>query len=196
TIKRWTIEADGSLSNLEELTPNLTGSNHPVTGVPASDNRLIIGFTFDPDATADNLVAYVSHSALTLSDGPEWDGKITKLSGPNLETVEDIIIHLPRSKKDHLTNSIVFGGPDNDMYIVQGSNSAGGEPDAAWDFRPERLLSAAVLQVELDKLPASLPLSVFTTDDISVINNAPSNSTTMSDGTYNPYSSLSPVTLF
>ena len=196
TIKRWTIEADGTLTNLEELTPNLTGSNHPVTGVPASDNRLVIGFAFDPAATADNLVAYVSHSALTLSDGPEWDGKITRLSGPNLETVEDIIIHLPRSKKDHLTNSIVFGGPDNDMYIVQGSNSAGGEPDAAWDFRPERLLAAAVLCVEFDKMPASLPLSVFTTDDIAVINSAPANSILMSDNTYNPYSDLSPVTLF
>ncbi len=194
-IKRWTIAADGTLTDLEELTIDLKGSNHPVTGVPATDNRLVIGFTFAPEATADNLVAYITHSALTLTDGPEWDGKLTKISGPNLQTVEDILIHLPRSGKDHLTNSVVVG-PGNDLFIVQGSNSAGGEPDAAWIFRPERLLAAAVLRIELDKLPAQLPLSLFTTDNIAVINAAPATGMTMSDGTYNPYSANSPVTLY
>ncbi|MEM9527591.1 MAG: malectin domain-containing carbohydrate-binding protein, partial [Bacteroidota bacterium] len=194
-IKRWDIEPDGTLTNLEELTVNLEGSNHPVTGTPAPNNRLIIGFAFAPEATADNLIAYVTHSAATFSNGPEWDGKLTKLSGPNLATVEDVLIHLPRSTKDHLTNSVVFD-PSGDLFIIQGSNSAGGEPDASWGFRPERLLAAAMLRLELNKLPNSLPLSVFTTDDISVINTAPSNSITMSNGTYNPYASNSPLTLY
>ncbi len=194
-IKRWTINADGTLSDLEELTVNLTGSNHPVTGTPTGDDRIIIGLTFAAEATADNLVAYVTHSQLTLTDGPEWDGKLTRLSGPNLQVVQDIFTHLPRSKKDHLTNSVVVG-PNNDLFIVQGSNSAGGEPDGAWGLRPERLLAAAVLRVELTKLPTTLPLSLFTTDNISVINTAPATGLTMSDGTYNPYSTDSPVTLY
>ena len=194
-IKRWTIAEDGTLTDLEELTIPLTGSNHPITGARASDDRLIIGLTFAPEATADNLVAYITHSALTLSNGPEWDGKLTRLSGPDLGTVQDILVHLPRSAKDHLTNSVVIG-PDNDLFIVQGSNSAGGSPDPAWANRPERLLAAAVLRLEVDKLPSQLPLDVFTTDNISVINAAPATGLTMSDGTYNPYSSDSPLTLY
>ena len=194
-IKRWTIRPDGTLTDLEELTIDLEGANHPVSGESLGDDRLIIGFTFAPEATADNLVAYITHSALTLSDGPEWDGVLTRISGPNLQTVQDVLIHLPRSKKDHLTNSVVVGR-DNDLFIVQGSNSAGGDPDASWGFRPERLLAAAVLRLEVDKLPAQLPLDVYTTDDISVINTAPATGLTMSNGTYNPYSADSPVTLY
>ena len=194
-IKRWTIAADGTLTNLEELSLDLRGSNHPESGSPASDDRLVIGLTFAPEATADNLVAYITHSSLTLTNGPEWDGKLSRISGPNFETVEDILIHLPRSAKDHLTNSVVVG-PDNDLFLVQGSNSAGGNPDPAWANRPERLLAAAVLRIELDKLPSQLPLSLYTTDNISVINSAPTTGITMSDGTYNPYSADSPVTLY
>ena len=194
-IFRWNIEADGTLSNLEILSPNLTGSPHPIDGARENDNRLIIGLAFDPNATAENLVAYVTHSMASITAGPEWDGKLTKLSGPNLESVEDIVIHLPRSLKDHLTNSIAFD-TNGDMYISQGSNTAGGEIDPAWGLRPERLLAGAVLKLDLDLLPTNLPLSAYTTDDISVINAAPIASIQMSDGTYNPYATNSPLTTF
>ena len=195
-IKRWTIKADGTLSNLEELPINLTGSNHPVNpSIHNSDARFIIGLAFAPESTADNLIAYVTHSAVTLTDGPEWDGKLTRLSGPKLQTVQDVIIHLPRSKKDHLTNSIVFG-PGGDLFFLQGSNTAGGEPDPSWGMRKESLLAAAVLRLNRSKLPAQLPLSAFTTENIAVINSAPATSITMSDGTYNPYAKNSPLTLY
>ncbi len=196
-IFRWDMATDGTLINLEKLSPNLQGNPHPTTGVPSNNDRLIIGFTFDPASTAGNLIAYITHSSASVTNGPEWDGVLTRLSGPNLEEVQDLIIHLPRSAKDHLTNSVITG-PEGDLYITQGSNSAGGAPDTNWAFRPERLLAAAVLKVELDKLPASqnLPLSAFTTDNISVINNAPISSIQMSDGTYNPYASASPLTIF
>ncbi|NJB86502.1 hypothetical protein GGR26_002270 [Lewinella marina] len=194
-IKRWTILPDGTLTNLEELTVNLQPSPHPVTGVLSPDPRLIIGLVFSPTATAGNLEAYVTHSALTLTDGPEWDGKLTRLSGPQLENAQDILEHLPRSKKDHLTNSLVFG-PNDDLFFLQGSNTAGGEPDILWGMRLERLLSAAVLRLNLAKLPASLPLSVYTTNDISVINQAPATGLTLADGTYNPYAQDSPLTLY
>ncbi len=194
-IFRWDMAADGTLENREVLSPVLQGAPHPESGPRNNNDRLIIGFAFDPSATADNLVAYITHSFASESAGPEWDGVLSRLSGPDLSTVEDLIIHLPRSSKDHLTNSIAFD-PQGDMFINQGSNSAGGQPDGSWAFRPERLLSAAVLKLELDKLPGSLPFSAFTTDDISIINAASTSSFTMSDGTYNPYATNAPLTIF
>ncbi|MEO1655224.1 MAG: hypothetical protein AAFU64_16880, partial [Bacteroidota bacterium] len=86
---------------------------------------------------------------------------------------------------------------NNILYFLQGSNSAGGAPDGAWGFRPERLLSGAVLALDLTKLNGlNLPLDVKTTDNLSLINNAPSNAITMSDNTYNPYATNSPLTLY
>ncbi|MEH6406134.1 MAG: Ig-like domain-containing protein [Leeuwenhoekiella sp.] len=197
-IYRWDINLDGTLANLEILSPELTGSPHPDDPNKSdrgNNNRLIIGLVFDPSSTADNLVAYVTHSMAALTKAPEWDGKLTRLSGPNLSTVEDVLIHLPRSIRDHMTNSMTFDSAGA-MYIVQGSNSAGGAPDATWGNRPESLLSGAVLKLDLDKLPAKLPLSVHTSSDIAVINNASSSSLTMSDGTYNPYADQAPLTIF
>ncbi|KKN33915.1 hypothetical protein LCGC14_0798950, partial [marine sediment metagenome] len=194
-IYRWDMADDGTLENLEILSPVLQGAPHPVSGARNNNDRLIIGFAFDPAATADNLIAYITHSFASESAGPEWDGVLSRLSGPDLSVVEDLIIHLPRSSKDHLTNSITFD-PQGTMYINQGSNSAGGQPDGSWALRPERLLTAAVLKLELNKLPTNLPFSAFTTDDIGVINAASSTSFTMSDGTYNPYATNAPLTLF
>ena len=193
-IYRWDMAKDGTLPNLRIFSPELNGTAHPVTGVPTSNNRLIIGFTFDPRSTRRNPVAYITHSAASITDGPEWDGVISKLSGADLSTVEDVVIHLPRSAKDHLTNSLTFDGEGN-LYISQGSNTAGGDPDPNWANRPERLLAAAILKLDLSKL-TTLPLDAYTTDNISVINNAPTDNILMSDGTYNPYASNSPLTIF
>lgn len=98
---------------------------------------MLIGLAFDPAATANDLVLWVTHSAYAFSGGPDWTGKVTRLSGPNLATVQDYVIGLPRSARDHLTNSLAFG-PDGAIYFVQGSNSAMGASDAAWENRPVR----------------------------------------------------------
>jgi hypothetical protein len=186
TITRWTVAADGTLSNKEILSSILN----------ANGARFIMGLAFDPASTAGNLIAYVTHSTPTITAGPEWDGKITRLSGSNLQSVQDIVINLPRSTKDHLTNSLTFG-PDGNLYIVQGSNSAAGAADAVWGNRAENLLSGAILKLNLQKLfVLPLPLNAQTTQNQSVINNAPPNAITMSDGTYNPYATNSPLTIY
>ncbi len=172
-IKRFKIKPDGTLTN-----PQIIYSLQDVRGkrVP----RLTIGLTFDPTATATNLIAWVTHSTYTFADGPDWDGKLSRLSGPDLESVQDVLIHLPRSAKDHLTNSIVFG-PDKALYFCQGSNTAMGGPDSTWANRPERLLSAAILRLDLSKAYASkLPLDVKTEEG----------------GHYNPYASNAPLTIY
>ncbi|WP_176956091.1 malectin domain-containing carbohydrate-binding protein [Catalinimonas alkaloidigena] len=198
SIKRWDMQPDGSLINYEELQPALTGSRLDFSGPEA---RAIIGLAFDPNATAENLVAYITHCKLinfevNSADSLNWDGKITRLSGPNLSQTQDLVIHLPRSRKDHLTNSIAFKpGEDRVIYFNQGSNSAGGELDGTWKKR-ERMLAGAVLRLDLDKLPANLPLDVRTTENFAVLNTAPSTGLTLSDGTYNPYSQDAPLTIF
>ena len=207
-IHRWDMEADGTLSNNEVLSrwKNASQGNY-------GSNRLTVGFVFDPSATADNLIAYISHNSAGLSGAPAWDGNISRLSGADLGEHDLIITGLPRSKKDHLTNSLAFkpGEPDV-IYFNQGSNTAGGAPDNAWGNRKERLLSGATLRLDLNILPESQwPLNVKTTMDLQAINNVNVDSPTLvstvdtyeedgqtfpDDGTYNPYYVNAPVTLY
>ena len=186
-IHRWPINADGSL-----------GTRQTLTGITDTYGaRLAIGLAFAPNSTPGNLVAYVTHSSLVFSNGPAWDGRLSRLSGANLQNETLLVTNLPRSVRDHLVNSIAFRAPDPDvLYFLVGSNSAGGDADGAWGNRPERLLSAALLRLDLTRLPATLPLDAQTTMSLSVINAADPNSLTMADGTYNPYATAAALTLF
>ncbi|WP_020571199.1 putative Ig domain-containing protein [Neolewinella persica] len=163
-IHRWDINLDGTLTNFQSIT--------------SLSNRLAIDITFDPSSTEGNLVAWVSHTSFGFSGQSDWEGKITRLSGPDLGTVQDYLINLPRSAKDHVTNGIDFG-PDGALYFLQGSNSAMGAADQTWGFRPERLLTAAVMRV-----------------DVNAITNPPLDVKTEDGGTYDPFATGAPVTLF
>lgn len=176
-IKRFTINTDGTLSN-EEILYALQDPDS--TGPIAPQQRLAIGFTFDPKATATNLVAYVTHSSYTFLNAPNWDGQISRLSGPNLEKVETLVTGLPRSSKDHLTNSLAFG-PDGALYFTQGSLSAMGRADRTWNDRNEAYLSGALLRLDLDKLETNQTLDVRTL---------------MDTGSYDPGLASAPLTLY
>jgi hypothetical protein len=92
--------------------------------------------------------------------------------------VQDYVVGLPRSIRDHMTNSLAFGG-DGALYALQGSNTAMGAPDAAWGNRPERKLSAALLRIDTGAI-ASPPVDVKTEEG----------------GTYNPFAAGAPVKIF
>lgn len=171
-IKRFPVNIDGTLG-----TPDTLYSLQDAYG--ARQQRLAIGFTFDPSATATNLIAWVTHSTFVFLNGPPWDGKLTRLSGNNLQNIQDVLVNLPRSAKDHLTNSIAFG-PDKALYFTQGSRSAMGRADNTWDNRNEGLLSGAVLRLDVSKL-GILPLDVKTSDG---------------GGVYNPYAANAPLTIY
>ncbi|MDQ4139642.1 MAG: Ig-like domain-containing protein, partial [Bacteroidota bacterium] len=156
-------------------------------------DRSSIGLVFDPASTASNLIAYVSHCSSGLAAAPEFDGKISKLTGASLATEQLLVTNLPRSAKDHLVNSLVFG-PDGALYISQGSNSSMGAYDGSWQ-RTESLLSGAVLRLDLTKL-TTLPLDAKTTSDQNLINNATASQARLSDNTYNPYASNAPLTIY
>lgn len=158
-IRRWTVSSSGDLTNLQTLSlSQLAG-------------RAIIGIAFDP---ANSNVLWISHNdPLFPQPAKDFTGKISKLtlqsgSGFNA-SIRDYVTGLPRSAKDHLSNSIAFG-PDEDsgpavkrfLYLTQGSNTAVGAPDTAWGPRGERLLTAAVLQIDPRRTPPSGGFNVRT----------------------------------
>ncbi|WP_242919822.1 Ig-like domain-containing protein [Pontibacter liquoris] len=170
-IERWDIQPDGTLLN-------------QVTIAPFGDTKqLLIGFHFDPYATATNLQAWIAYSSGEFMRAPDWSSRIAKinLTDPVKPETKVYVTNLPRSYKDHSINSIDFG-PDGALYVMMGSNTAMGESNKVWGNRPERLLSAAVLRLDIvkaDKKP--LPIDAMTRDG---------------GGTYNPYASDAPLTLF
>lgn len=155
-IYRWNILADGTLGTMETIT-SLRDAN--------GGDRLLIGLVFDPASTAANPIVWVTHTFFAFSNAPGFTGKLTRLSGANLETVQDYLINLPRSGIDHVTNQIVFG-PDGKLYFLQGSISAMGAADPAWLNRDEVLLSAALLRFDPSFWNAAVngPLDVHTED--------------------------------
>jgi hypothetical protein len=171
-IKRFRINNDGTLA-----APDVLYSLQEAYGT--RQPRLAVGLTFDPASTPNNLVAWVTHDSFVFLDAPAWDGRLTRLSGNNLQNVQDVLINLPRSARDHLTNSIAFG-PDGALYFSQGSNSAMGHSDKTWSYRIEHLLSGTILRLDVSKLKA-LPLDVRTAEG---------------GGTYNPYGADAPLTIY
>jgi fibronectin type 3 domain-containing protein len=171
-IFRWTINGDGTLG-----TPRIITSLQSANG----GHRLITGFAFDPSATAANPIIWVSNSYYGFDNVPDWTGKITVMSGPDLQTVQDAVIHLPRSFQDHGTEQPTFG-PDGALYVAEGSNTAMGAPDSTWGNRPERILSAAILRLDVSKLNvAQGPLDALTSDG---------------GGTYDPFAAGAPLTIY
>ena len=136
-IRRYTINADGTLG----------GSPQVFTPFGAF-TRTITGLAFEPGSTSTNLRLWVSHGALGNRDMANFTGKVTLVSGANLQTVQDKITGLPRSTKDHMNNGIAFG-PDGKLYLAQGSLSGYGAPDQAWGFRAETPLSASILVADV-----------------------------------------------
>ena len=168
-ILRFAINADGTLGAPQSITSLQTANG---------GSRLLIGLRFDPSSTAGNLILWASHSAFTFSARPDWAGKITRLSGVDLENVVDYVVGLPRSTRDHVTNQIDFG-PDGALYFTQGSSSAMGAPDSAWDFRTEKMLNAAVLRL-----------------DVAAVTIPPLDVKTAEGGTYDPFAPGVPLTIF
>jgi glucose/arabinose dehydrogenase len=151
------------------MSPRITG------GEP----RLITGICFDPAAPVDHPVLWVSHGQLAYQDAEDFTGKVSRLSGTDLDTFQDMIFGLPRASRDHLNNQLAFG-PDGAHYLCQASNSAMGAPDPAWGMRPEHMLNAAILRIRTDWL-GDTALNVRTND---------------AGGKYDPYSAEAPLTIY
>lgn len=176
SLRRWTINGDGTLSGEQVFNDK----NKKLTG------RAIIGITFNPQISNDLYLWTTNNNPVDPSTYPvdDFTGKISKLSlqGTNFDAdVQDFVVGLPRSAKDHLSNILVYG-PDNRLYMTQGSNNAMGAPDAAWYNRPERLLSAAVLRIDQYQTPPAGGFNVQT----ETYTNKAGQTITNPQGNYNP----------
>jgi glucose/arabinose dehydrogenase len=169
-IQRFDIAADGALASAQTYVTVQSCNGGP---------RAITGIHFDPAATASNLVLWVSHGEPVETHTDDWSSKISRLSGRDLENYQDFIVGLPRGSRDHLVNQMDFG-PDGALYFGQASNTAMGAPDSQWNYRPERVLSAAILRADLKAITAP-PLDVKTADG---------------GGSYDPFASGAPLTLY
>jgi glucose/arabinose dehydrogenase len=169
-VFRYTIAADGTLA-----APTIIHSLRDAHGGP----RLLTGFCFDPQSNPREPSLWVSHGHHGFTDVPDWTGSISELSGPDLEHVRDAVVHLPRSVRDHLTNQPSFG-PDGALYIPQPSNTAFGAPDAVWGDRPERVLSATILRLDVAST-CDTPIDARTVDG---------------GGTYDPEAPGAPLTVY
>ena len=179
-IVRFGIQHDGTLRSALTIT-TIQQANQGV--------RLVTGIKFDPGSAPDHPVLWVNHGQLPPLSGTvegggmiqgadEWTGKLSRLTGANLEHYQDYLVHLPRGWKDHLNNQIAFG-PDGALYFCQAGNTAMGAPDHKWGYRPERLLTAAILRVDTRAI-ISPPLDVQTEEG----------------GHYDPYAPDAPVTIY
>jgi glucose/arabinose dehydrogenase len=169
-VFRFPIQPDGTLGS-SEIMASVQLANH--------GERLLTGFCIDPASTADAPVLWAAHSGFGFSAVADWQGKISRIRGAHLEIVEDVVVRLPRSAKDHATFQPSFG-PDGALYFAQGSNTALGEPDKLWSDRPEHLLSASILRLDVSKIVPGHPLDAQTDDG----------------GTYDPFAAGAPLTIY
>ena len=170
-IFRFNVLGDGTFS-----TPEILKSLQTANGGP----RLLTGFAFDPASTADNPILWCSNGYFGFTGVPDWTGKITRISGSDLATVQDVVVNLPRSIRDHLTNQPKFG-PDGALYFPQGCMAAYGGPDPGWGDRPEHILSGNILRLDVKAVTPGEPLDAKTRDV---------------GGSYDPFAPGAPLTIY
>jgi glucose/arabinose dehydrogenase len=171
-IFRFPVRPDGTLATPKVITSLQTS---------AGGKRLLTGFCFDPSSNAEHPVVWVSHGVYAFENAPDMSGTLSRMSEPDLSNVLDVVVHLPRSIRDHLNNQPVFG-PDGAIYFGQGSNSSYGAADPLWGHREQHLLSAAILRLDVTKLShLKLPLDARTAD---------------AGGSYDPFSTDAPLTIY
>ncbi|MCS7034074.1 MAG: PQQ-dependent sugar dehydrogenase, partial [Phycisphaerae bacterium] len=175
-ICRWEIDtATGRLGEIDIIETVIEANG---------GNRFITGLAFDPSSTRDNLIAWITHSDYAFENARDFSGAISRLTGPDLSGYRDMVVGLPRSIRDHLTNQPVFG-PDGALYFGQGAMSAMGAADPTWGNRDETLLSAAVLRLDVRAVVNRRAAGL-----------GPLNVRTGRAGAYDPFAPAAPLTIY
>lgn len=137
SIYRWVIDQGTGLA--DSPAENLFST--------AGSSVIMTGIAFDPSSTADNLILWSSYNSLPYQQRG-FGGQIDRIELPtvgsgSVATSQNYISGLPVEL--HQNNGIAFG-PDDRLYIAQGSVDASGGDVA----NPETPLSASVLVADVN----------------------------------------------
>ncbi|MCS7034412.1 MAG: choice-of-anchor D domain-containing protein, partial [Phycisphaerae bacterium] len=172
-IVRFAVNSDGTLGAGQVINTIIDREGGP---------RMTLSIAFAPNSTASNLIAYVSHGQYAglpgLALATNFTGKITKLTGANLQNAQDVVVGLPRSVKDHQNYQAVFG-PNGRLYVNVSSMSAMGAPDNAWGQQSEVLMAAAILEIDVNAIGSG---TIDVRTDVA--------------NPYNPFASNAPVKIY
>ncbi len=137
--------ADGRIFQFDIGSDGVEEAQTVMTMFPNNGGpRLVTGLAFDP---RDPSRLWVSHTQMAFTGADDFTGKLSVLSGPGFASYEDRVVGLPRAFKDHANFDIAFDPKDPDtLYVSQGSNTGHGGRDTKWNNRPERPLTAAILE--------------------------------------------------
>jgi hypothetical protein len=148
------VQVINSIYNTPTLNPNGT--------LGKLNQRQVTGIFVDPDSSPANPVLYVGHSDSRIGANQNetallintTSGVLSKLTGPNFDANKvDLVTGLPRSRENHSINGIQK--KDGWLYLSSGGNTNYGAPSTFFSFLPEVNLSASVLRLNLNALPAN-----------------------------------------
>ena len=193
-VARWAVAPDGTLGAKETITSiRRLHAGDGTTSGRSGDKRTVIGLAFGPKPgpnPGSEQVLWVSDNItyLGVRNVPEWGvpaketsgiGYLTVPADPAASVYRRVVEDLPRSKGDHQTNSPVFH--QGKLMIPVGANTSTGAPDSSWGKRSEKVLSAAVLALDVRALGPDQVLDAKTVEG---------------GGTYDPYAPGAPLTLY
>jgi len=141
-ITRFTLDDDYQV--VDKLISSVVADSEAV-------NRAILGIAIDPTDVAEWPTVYVSHSWLFHKQLKSRNGKVSAVSGPNLDQLTHVVTGLPVSDHDHGINGIVFGN-SGELYIQSPGNTNAGVPGSLSSTR--ELVSYNIGGVRLAKVSA------------------------------------------
>jgi glucose/arabinose dehydrogenase len=138
----WILTLDENNTVMSSIKTSTIQNSYP-------EWRAILGIGFNPYHNQSDIKLYVSHSNLFNGGENIYGGKISILSGPNLQNNYELITGLPTSDHDHGVDQFEFGS-DGQLYIQSGGMTNAGAPTGSLII-DESPLSGAVLKADVNK---------------------------------------------
>ncbi|NJL92689.1 MAG: choice-of-anchor D domain-containing protein [Anaerolineae bacterium] len=114
TVHSWAIDPTTGLLSDERVFGDLFAG------------RVLIGLDFDPNPPmASSMKLWVTHNQGAFSNADHFTGALSAITSTDnglTWTRQDYIVGLPRSVRDHLSNSIDFG-PDGALYSTRAAST-------------------------------------------------------------------------
>ena len=113
--------------------------------------RAILGITFDPMDTSENPTVYASNCQLFHGKLVDYNGKVSAISGENLDTIIHVVTGVDISDHDHGMNGIEFGD-NGELYIQNAGCTNAGVPGPLTGVpNEEQFLSSATLVAHMSR---------------------------------------------